>query len=1318
MSASTPDSRTQWIRVTFTYLKSSYLPRIPKSGLFTTTRRLCATLSVDGAIVIAYDLPLDDSKAPPITFLTKQLSTLDIKLFAKRNRHDDILLGDATELLDFGGQKTCEVSFMAPQDTEYPLSPNHSFVFELKRLEALDANETDIATMQKSLEINSRWIKALGHFNSLIRVVAPIVDSIPIAKPVVELVGLLGSVIEEVIKRNESVLRLVETIGQASVLMADWDDPDLDSQRPHQQRVYEALLPAINQSLRLLWTLSEGNIGKRLKESSINAVEASREQLDKLVHKLESNQSLDTQVAVFKSYTKITDLHDQSCLSTLPCGHFVGIEESKACLPNTRVDLLSQIREWALSPLSKRSLLLNGAAGKGKSAIMNAIALELEREGLATVLFFAFNRRVPDRSSAQLFPCWSKHLGQRNARFLKYLHDLEHYKRGNPDLVSQKNLLVQGLSDIDNGRPLIFVIDALDECPKHQARDMFVELRKLLVTGTLPSYVRFLFSSRADEEILSIFELDSPVGNSCLNIAIDNQKDTAHDIRKYVEAQLLHENPDVANLVDAVCEAAETLFECAAMLCRELAGSRRPISDHQALVERLAKEPRSLHTTYNGILNMYFGQDVGLLKLFPHVMSWILLLKSPQPREVLHGLADALGHNQQNIDKIINWLGALLSGTSIDGSPISPLHTSLRDFLVDPAKSRQFYVDLGSHAQEELAFACLRIMNTKLKFNMCQLPASFTLNADIEHLDKRVEKHILPDLRYACREVAYHLVAGIFSTDDRVLDSRLVQSSSTGVAVAMAFLVIGICLASWTALIVLLGLLVLYANRSKMSLSQPTRAPPVTTELGNFLQRKFLFWLEVHSCMQTQGEGPGSILSQLLQWTAATRCESLQPIISDFIKFEQRFRQGYLLSASQVYCSGLAFAPRHSEVARIYGPQFSERICVAAGYDWEWPQLEPRIIHNDSQVNAVAISPDGTRIVSGSYDKTIRIWDATTGEQVGEALRGHEAGVMSVAFSHDGTRIVSGSYDKTIRIWDATTGEQVGEALRGHEAGVMSVAFSHDGTRIVSGSYDKTIRIWDATTGEQVGEALRGHEAGVNSVAFSHDGTHIVSGSSDNTIRIWDATTGEQVGEALSGHDDWVRSVAFSHDGTRIVSGSSDNTIRIWDATTGEQVGEALRGHKAGVMSVAFSHDGTRIVSGSYDKTIRIWDATTGEQVGEALSGHDDWVRSVAFSHDGARIVSGSDDRTIRIWDATTDGMSPRPPSIPRPCRLLRSDEQWITLSLSAHHRAPILWIPHIFRQRPFLLYPCLKVCSRLPIVVVTIDEALLEWDWRKIKIH
>ena len=201
--------------------------------------------------------------------------------------------------------------------------------------------------------------------------------------------------------------------------------------------------------------------------------------------------------------------------------------------------------------------------------------------------------------------------------------------------------------------------------------------------------------------------------------------------------------------------------------------------------------------------------------------------------------------------------------------------------------------------------------------------------------------------------------------------------------------------------------------------------------------------------------------------------------------------------------------------------------------------------HGDS-ILCAAFSPDGLRVVTGSGDKTARIWDAATGLPIAQ-LTGHTNQVNSAVFSPDGLRVVTASHDQTARIWDAATGRQI-LALAGHADRVWSAAFSPDGTRIVTASKDGTARIWDAATGRQI-LALVGHTAAVRSAVFSPDGRRIVTGSYDKTARIWDAATGRQM-MALSGHTDLVLSAAFSPDGRDIVTASVDRTARIWEAAT------------------------------------------------------------------------------------------------------------------------------------------------------------------------
>jgi WD40 repeat protein len=310
----------------------------------------------------------------------------------------------------------------------------------------------------------------------------------------------------------------------------------------------------------------------------------------------------------------------------------------------------------------------------------------------------------------------------------------------------------------------------------------------------------------------------------------------------------------------------------------------------------------------------------------------------------------------------------------------------------------------------------------------------------------------------------------------------------------------------------------------------------------------------------------------------------------------------------------------------------------------------------------VAWSPDGTRLATGSDDRTVRIWDAVTGEPQA-TLEGHNDRVNAVAWSPDGTRLATGSNDRTVRIWDAVTGETQA-TLEGHIGAVRSVAWSPDGTRLATASNDGTVRIWDAATGETAA-TFEAHSDWVNAVAWSPDGTRLATGSDDGTVRIWDAVTGEPQAR-LEGHSGGVRSLAWSPDGTRLATASNDRTVRIWDATgvdTGWRRSRLLRrvfrsrlraklhGHSGVVVSVVWSPDGTRLATGSWDYTVRIWDATdvdTGwrrnrllrrmfrSRPRAKLRGHSGWVNAVAWSPDGTRVATASNDDTVRIWDAAT----------------------------------------------------------------------------------
>ncbi|KIK49683.1 hypothetical protein GYMLUDRAFT_1006051, partial [Collybiopsis luxurians FD-317 M1] len=571
-------------------------------------------------------------------------------------------------------------------------------------------------------------------------------------------------------------------------------------------------------------------------------------------------------------------------------------------------------------------------------------------------------------------------------------------------------------NQLEERLPVLVVIDALDEIEGGEG-SRFIEalITNINHAGPKVHGIKFLVTSRPDPDIVS----------TCKKLKVeamykleDVEPETAiTDVKKFLETELPDIKEKEPSSLEIIARQSQGVFIYASTAVRYILPKGQKVSwgQKQDRLRAIVNDsPSSNHLgpadlLIDGLYKQVLAEVIGdgrtdVTKMCRQVLDTIAIAQQPIS---VTTIAQFVSQDDQmsDVEAVRNAIEAFyaIAYISEKDNCVYIYHKSFLDFLLSSQRAGDQLVCNASVHHGVIAKHCLKVMNTSLKFNVCNLPSSFFLDSEISDFDTKIAGSINNSLQYCCLFWVDHLMKALLGVE-------------------------------------------------------------VLNLWNEFGKIKAIFWIEV---MNLLGAGRRSyeIMRTFKQWLSkkGIGLENLLGMITALEKLTQTFTGSPArLSTPHLYMSSLATELATSKVPntwRDYFPHLPQVVCEGVS-NQSGAKMR---INTGSFVNSVAFSNDGLSIVSGLSNKTVCIWDVDTGVKV-QALEGHSGSVQSVAPSYDGSRIVSGSTDKSVRIWDVNTGMNL-QTLEGHTGAVMSVAFSSDGSRIVSSSADNTIRIWDTHSG-------------------------------------------------------------------------------------------------------------------------------------------------------------------------------------------------------------------------------------------------------------
>ncbi|KAI2637203.1 quinon protein alcohol dehydrogenase-like superfamily [Hypomontagnella submonticulosa] len=920
--------------------------------------------------------------------------------------------------------------------------------------------------------------------------------------------------------------------------------------------------------------------------------------------------------------------------------------DDKARIERQKGGLLEDACSWILSHSdfvkwrhNKTSQLLwiKGDPGKGKTMLLCGIINELggiPNDGCILSYFFCQATDQNLNSATAVLRGLMYMLASQDRSLLEHVY--EEYKTAGRRLFEDSNawdalsrIFTIMLQEIDPGKSLILIIDALDECEKGTA-----QLIRLIIQHSVTNRVKWIVSSRnllnieepfkGGNQVMLCLELNKESISSAVSIYIQRKVQELSRVKDY-------DSRTQNNVKSYLLSHANATFLWVALICQRL---RDPDVQSWKTTEELQSFPSGLDSLYE-LMARYIDGSINAYLCYK-VLAVMLITYRPitlQELACLVSWPEGFEANLKSMGTLVKLCGSFL--TFQDGV-VRFIHQSANEFLQRNERASKIFPSGIAHAHHTVFLQSIRAMLVSLRRDMYHLQRpDFEIHDDLNITPPDPDP--LGSSRYSCEYWVPHFDASCFGKSKGQVDLD------------------------------------------------------VNDIILAFLSKHYLHWLESLCLIGSVPEGI-TAMSRLFQLTlGSTGWSRLTHLVVDAKRFIEHHQTLIEKSPLQVYTAALIFSPRGSIIKNLFQGE-EQKWFTTNGASEFWNthlqgtcdistsdstqsiafsrdsslvalaisemveirrvdsgELQRKLEGNWGYVGTIAFSHDSKLLAGASTDPAIQIWSVKTGilERV---LRGHTDYVGSVSFSPDSKLIVSGSWDKTVRIWSVADGTQ--QAIINHTQRVYSVAFSPDAKLIASGSYCGTVRVWPTAKptesgfsrrtgrlwpGTKAGNArwmLDGHQSAVLSITFSPDSQLIASGSYDGVVKIWLATGTLQRTILTSG---CLLSVAFSPCSKSISVALSKGAIKVYSTVTGI-MRHTIRAPFGPASAAAFSHDLEVAAFGTPGPEVRIC-GTGMNTVNIGQEYHDPRgpaVDSIVFSPTSTHFVSASWCNTVQVWSTDT----------------------------------------------------------------------------------